>query len=90
MLTETFLREAVQILKQLEQELDDVLWRKSEVVVDLRTTNRVRITEIVADYEFLDRALDQVSRARYQLEMVPGSLATDLGQPTPLFPKAVA
>jgi hypothetical protein len=105
MIDETSLREVVGILKQLEQELDDVVWRKSQAAIDLRRgarlderwatpklckADRVRLTEINADLAAVNGAFGNVSRARNRLERFHDWLVTEPSQPSLPFPKAVA
>ena len=102
---ETSLRQVVGILKQVEQELDDVVWRKNQAVVALRHGARVderwatpklrkadrdRLAEINADLAAVSGAFGGVSRARNRLERFHDWLVTEPGQAPLPFPKAVA
>ena len=102
---ETSLRQVLGILKQVEHELDDVVWRKNQAAValrrgarlderwatpKLRKADRNRLTEINADLAALSGVFGSVSRARNRLERFHDWLMTEPGQPPLPFPKAVA
>ena len=102
MVDETSLPEVVGILKQVEQELDDIVWRKNQAAValrrgarlderwatpKLRKADRVRLTEINADLAVVSGAFGGVSRARNRLERFHDWLMTEPGQAPLPFPK---
>jgi hypothetical protein len=102
MVDETYLREVVAILKQLEEELDGVVERKIQAAgasarLDERcatpeqyVAGRNRLAEIKGDLVGLSGTFDSVSRARKRLERFHDWLMTEPSQ-TPLsFAKAVA
>ena len=102
MVDETSLHEVVGILKHVEQELDDIAWRKNQAAValrrgarlderwatpKLRKADRVRLTEINADLAVVSGAFGGVSRARNRLECFHDWLMTAPGQAPLPFPK---
>jgi len=105
MTDETSLRDVAGILKQVEQELDDTIWRKNQEAAvlrrgarlderwatpKLRKADRVRLTGINADLAVINRAFGSVSRARNRIERFHHQVVTEPGQQPLPFPKAVA
>ncbi len=105
MVDETSLREVVGILKQVEQDLNDVAWRKNQAALAVRTTavldmrwvapklkkaDRVRLTEINADLAAVGKAFQGVVRAHTRLERFHDWLVKEPGQQPLPFPKVVA